>query len=107
MKKPFHNGRVFFVAKNPEKPISSSNNLTVRDKQASYLLWPADWIMGVKQDNYAYDSTLSSPAASMLGRLQIHRLVRKNLTAMMITLFIIAIAVFIYMIYVLIKPEKF
>ncbi|WP_196860035.1 K(+)-transporting ATPase subunit F [Pedobacter sp. CAN_A7] len=26
---------------------------------------------------------------------------------MMITLFIIAIAVFIYMIYVLIKPEKF
>jgi K+-transporting ATPase KdpF subunit len=42
----------------------------------------------------------------MLGILQINRLVRKNLK-IMIALFIIAIAVFIYMIYVLIKPEKF
>jgi len=42
----------------------------------------------------------------LLGSLQIHRLVRKNLT-IMIALFIIAVAVFIYMIYVLIKPEKF
>ncbi|ATP57024.1 ATPase [Pedobacter ginsengisoli] len=42
----------------------------------------------------------------MLGGLQINRLVRKNLK-IMIVLFLIAIAVFIYMIYVLIKPEKF
>jgi hypothetical protein len=42
----------------------------------------------------------------MLDRLQIHQLVRKNLKKMT-GLFTIAIAVLIYMIYVLIKPEKF
>ncbi|WP_394354264.1 potassium-transporting ATPase subunit F [Pedobacter ghigonis] len=42
----------------------------------------------------------------MLGNLPLYRLVRKNLKNML-ALFIISIAVFIYMIYVLIKPEKF
>ncbi|WP_353958882.1 potassium-transporting ATPase subunit F [Pedobacter aquatilis] len=55
----------------------------------------------------SYDHTpISNPDCALLGKLQIHRLVRKNLN-IMIALFIIAVAVFIYMIYVLIKPEKF
>jgi len=59
-----------------------------------------------KQYNYVNNRTSSCPATVVLGILQINRLVRKNLK-IMIALFIIAIAVFIYMIYVLIKPEKF
>jgi K+-transporting ATPase KdpF subunit len=42
----------------------------------------------------------------LVVHLQIHRLVRENLINM-IALFIISIAVFIYMIYVLLKPENF
>jgi K+-transporting ATPase KdpF subunit len=38
--------------------------------------------------------------------LQSHSLVRKNLDGM-IALFVIAIGVFCYMVYVLLKPEKF
>ncbi|SMD12354.1 potassium-transporting ATPase subunit F [Pedobacter nyackensis] len=59
-----------------------------------------------KQHNYVNNPTSSCPAANVLGILQINRLVRENLK-IMIALFLIAIAVFIYMIYVLIKPEKF
>jgi len=59
-----------------------------------------------KQDNHVNNPTSSCPAANVLGVLQINRLVRKNLK-IMIALFLIAIAVFIYMIYVLIKPENF
>ena len=53
-----------------------------------------------------YCNSIHRPLSPLLGSLQIYRLVRKNLT-IMTALFIIAIAVFIYMIYVLIKPEKF
>ncbi|WP_317131567.1 potassium-transporting ATPase subunit F [Pedobacter hiemivivus] len=59
-----------------------------------------------KQHNYVNNPFASCPAATVLGVLQINRLVRENLK-IMIALFIIALAVFIYMIYVLIKPEKF
>lgn len=59
-----------------------------------------------KNNCHANIPITSDPAYSMLGSLQINRLVRENLT-IMIALFIIAVAVFIYMIYVLIKPEKF
>jgi len=51
-------------------------------------------------------NSLSRPAYSELGYVQINRLVRKNLSLMMILL-VIAVAVFLYMVYVLIKPEKF
>lgn len=43
----------------------------------------------------------------LLAVFQIRRLFRKNLTVMMNALFVLAILVFIYMIYVLLKPEKF
>jgi len=59
-----------------------------------------------KNTDYANNRALSSPPDPMLDRLQIHQLVRKNLKKMT-ALFTIAIAVMIYMIYVLIKPEKF
>lgn len=42
-----------------------------------------------------------------LAILQIDRLFRKNLNAMMNALFLLSIAVFLYLVYVLIKPEKF
>ena len=63
-------------------------------------------IVITKLKYHANNLIISGPADPLLGVLQIHRLVRKNLK-IMIALFIIAIAVFIYMIYVLIKPEKF
>jgi K+-transporting ATPase KdpF subunit len=59
-----------------------------------------------KTHHYAYNPTSFSPLHHGLVILQINRLVRENLKTM-IALFIISIAVFIYMIYVLIKPEKF
>lgn len=60
-----------------------------------------------KQYNYVNNPVIAAGHTyHVLVILQIHRLVRKNLT-IMIALFLIAIAVFIYMIYVLIKPEKF
>lgn len=69
--------------------------------------WHSYWHRGIiKLNNHVNNRTISGPADPLLGDLQIHRLVRKNLK-FMIALFIIAIAVFIYMIYVLIKPEKF
>lgn len=63
-------------------------------------------IASQKQCNDVNNPTSSCPATVLLGILQINRLVRENLK-IMIALFLIAIAVFIYMIYVLIKPEKF
>jgi len=60
----------------------------------------------VKLKHHVNNRIISGPADPLLGSLQINRLVRKNLK-IMIALFLIAIAVFIYMIYVLIKPEKF
>ncbi|MNL19077.1 F subunit of K+-transporting ATPase [compost metagenome] len=60
----------------------------------------------IKRYNYVNNPSAAGPAHFMLGILQINRLVRKNLK-IMTALFIIAIAVFIYMVYVLIKPEKF
>ena len=60
-----------------------------------------------KQYNYVNNPFIAAGLTyHVLVILQIYRLVRKNLT-IMIALFLIAIAVFIYMIYVLIKPEKF
>jgi K+-transporting ATPase KdpF subunit len=56
--------------------------------------------------HYDHNYSIPHPADFLLGILQIHRLVRKNLKDM-IALFIIAVAVFLYMVYVLIKPEKF
>ncbi|WP_428430017.1 potassium-transporting ATPase subunit F [Pedobacter sp.] len=62
---------------------------------------------GQLTNHHVYDHNLFfNPAIALLGNVQINRLVRKNLK-IMLALFIIAIAVFIYMIYVLIKPEKF
>lgn len=43
----------------------------------------------------------------LLAFLQINRFFRKNLTIMMTGLFILSILVFIYLLYVLVKPEKF
>lgn len=63
-------------------------------------------IASQKQHNYVNNPFAPCPAHLMQVILQINRLVRKNLKVM-IALFLIAIAVFIYMIYVLIKPEKF
>jgi len=62
-------------------------------------------IEGYKQFNYD-NYIISSPALTLLDSLQINRLVRKNLK-LMIALFIISVLVFLYMVYVLIKPEKF
>ncbi|MBY0542765.1 MAG: potassium-transporting ATPase subunit F [Sphingobacteriaceae bacterium] len=59
-----------------------------------------------KTYHYGHNPTSFSPLNYGLVILQINRLVRKNLKSM-IALFIVSIAVFIYMIYVLIKPEKF
>jgi len=60
-----------------------------------------------KQHNYVNNPFIAAGSTlHVLVILQINRLVRKNLT-IMIALFLIAIAVFIYMIYVLINPEKF
>ena len=63
--------------------------------------------LAVQNKKYHADNrTIPGPADLKLAVLQIHRLVRENLK-IMTALFLIAIAVFIYMIYVLIKPEKF
>ena len=62
-------------------------------------------IEGYKHFNYG-NYFISRPAVALLGSLQINRLVRKNLK-LMIALFIISVLVFLYMVYVLIKPEKF
>lgn len=56
--------------------------------------------------NYAYALTLYRLADMQRDYLQIYRLVRKHLKTM-VALFIISLAVFAYMVYVLLKPEQF
>lgn len=56
--------------------------------------------------HYVDRNPLPYHPAQLLDRIQINRLLRKNLTVML-ALFITSIAVFIYMVYVLLKPEKF
>lgn len=94
------------MPKNSEKKSEWRNDQYINLLVFVLCFWPPDWIRPVKYKNYAHYHLTSGAAAALPNHLQIHRLVRKNLT-IMIALFIIAISVFIYMIYVLIKPEKF
>ena len=55
---------------------------------------------------YTHNSLCTMLHSRILDILQISQLFRKNLITM-IALFIVAVAVFIYMVYVLLKPEKF
>lgn len=106
MKKTLPKWKGFFMSKNSEKKNSHHNDQYISILTVVFNFWPPDWIRPVKYKNYAHYHLTSRAAAALPDHLQIHRLVRKNLT-IMIALFIIAISVFIYMIYVLIKPEKF
>jgi hypothetical protein len=69
------------------------------------FLWYTGWYRDVNNLSYDYYPNYCNPVA-LLGSVQINRLVRKNLKSM-IALFIIAVLVFLFMGYVLIKPEKF
>ena len=106
MKKTLPKWKGFFMPKNSKKKNKARNIQYIRYLNTSLVFWPPDWIRSGKYKNYAHHHLTSGPATALPHHLQIHRLVRKNLT-IMIALFIIAISVFIYMIYVLIKPEKF
>lgn len=70
------------------------------------VVWVCLLPIVAKTNNHDYDPFIAGIARLLLVHVQVHRLVRKNLKAM-IALFITAIAVFIYMVYVLLKPEKF
>lgn len=93
------------MPKNIRKESCRYNYLFQSAIQICRLFWTRNWLRASKKD-YANDSTATCLTHHGLAILQIHRLVRKNLI-LMISLFLIAVAVLIYMIYVLLYPEKF
>ncbi|MBE9661238.1 potassium-transporting ATPase subunit F [Mucilaginibacter myungsuensis] len=75
------------------------------------MFWPFCGIpfgIAVSKTLYPYVDHFAfpRPCYRLVFHLQIHQLVRNDLTPMT-ALFIISIAVFIYMVYVLLKPENF